>query len=50
MQHCYMLIAKSHLLHRAVGELLVGYNLEPLQIQADHELTDELGNLLGSGP
>ena len=43
MQSCYMLVAKSHLLQPgAVGEHVVGFDLESFQVNADHELADEL--------
>ena len=43
MQRCYVLIGTSHLLRPGdVGEPVVGYDLEPLQVDADHELADVL--------
>ena len=44
MQSCYMLIATSHLLRPGdhKSELVVGYDLDPLQVDADHEPADVL--------
>ena len=53
-----MFIATSHLLRPGdVGELMVSYDLEPFQVNADHELADVLqpvelwtGEAVISGP